>query len=170
MPKSKSIRGRYRGKPRRSGVSKIPLPTTFLSGTPEKLAVLIERERLGLELSSPLDARPTDGRHVEWGFEGNSLRPKVAGEESEKAGVIVTESRYADRHKEEENFGQRLQRVRIAAGMSRKVLSLRSGLDWSFISRLERGKQSPSLDAAVAIADVLRVSLDSLAGRNPAAL
>jgi len=39
------------------GKARLPEPTTALPGTPEKVAVLEERARLGLALWHPLDAR-----------------------------------------------------------------------------------------------------------------
>jgi len=42
------------------GKARLPEPTTALPGTPEKVAVLEERARLGLALWHPLDAKLED--------------------------------------------------------------------------------------------------------------
>ena len=42
------------------GKARLPEPTTALPGTPEKVAVLEERARLGLSLWHPLDAKLED--------------------------------------------------------------------------------------------------------------
>lgn len=161
---------KYKGKSRKPGIKKVPTATAHLSGTPEKLAVLIERERLGQELSAPGDATPTDARHADWGFEGSSLRPRVKkGSDGSTEGIVVAESRF-DNCQKKDTFGSRLRSAREKAKLSRKALALRSGLTESGLSLLERDKRTPRLDVAVILATTLRVSLDALVGINPAAL
>jgi len=56
-----------------NGRSRIPEPTTALPGTPEKVAVLEERARLGLSLWHPLDATLDSGTLKIFGEEIVSL-------------------------------------------------------------------------------------------------
>jgi DNA-binding XRE family transcriptional regulator len=53
-------------------------------------------------------------------------------------------------------FGVVLREARMRAGLSQEELADRSSLDVTYISLLERGLRSPSLDALFAIAGGLR--------------
>jgi transcriptional regulator with XRE-family HTH domain len=55
-----------------------------------------------------------------------------------------------------------VERHRTAKGLSRATLAERSGLHQTYIGLLERGKRSPNLDTAHAIATALDVSLSRL--------
>src|SRR5437588_520468 len=59
-------------------------------------------------------------------------------------------------------FGERLHRYREDRGLSQRQLSALAGVDPVQISRYERGLGLPAADTLVAIAKVLRVSLDTL--------
>lgn len=59
-------------------------------------------------------------------------------------------------------FGERLHRYREDRGLSQRQLSTLAGVDPVQISRYERGLGLPAADTLVAIARVLRVSLDTL--------
>ncbi len=54
-------------------------------------------------------------------------------------------------------FGEVLREFRHAAGLSQEALAERCGLHSTYISLLERGLNSPSLDAISALADGLGV-------------
>lgn len=52
-------------------------------------------------------------------------------------------------------FGQALQDLRRKAGISQEELAYRSGLHRTYVSQLERGLKSPSLDAIAALSEAL---------------
>ena len=66
----------------------------------------------------------------------------------------------------ERTFGSRLAAVRSARGLSQTALSERSGIRQGPISRLEGGKQFPSVPNLLRLADALDVSADALLGRR----
>lgn len=55
-------------------------------------------------------------------------------------------------------FGRVLAALRHVAGCSQESLAFEAGLDRSYISLLERGKRSPTLDTIARLALVLGVS------------
>jgi transcriptional regulator with XRE-family HTH domain len=57
----------------------------------------------------------------------------------------------------EEAFGQILRSIRNERGLSQEQLSFKSGHHRTYISLLERGKKSPSLDTIFRIAQALAV-------------
>jgi transcriptional regulator with XRE-family HTH domain len=59
-------------------------------------------------------------------------------------------------------FGQRIARLRHAAGISQEAFADRCGFARSYMSRIERGKANPSLDAIETLADGLRVPVRQL--------
>jgi transcriptional regulator with XRE-family HTH domain len=62
-------------------------------------------------------------------------------------------------------LAQRLQRLRLAKGLSRRQLAIQAGIPQGIISRLERGEQDyPSVPVAMRLAKVLGVSVDYLIG------
>jgi transcriptional regulator with XRE-family HTH domain len=61
-----------------------------------------------------------------------------------------------------ENFGQRLKVLRQHRKMSQDDVSLSSGVDRSYLSEIENGKSSPTLDIIDRIAKALNVSLSDL--------
>lgn len=66
----------------------------------------------------------------------------------------------------ENEFPERLRKLREREGKSRVVLSQLCGLPESAIRRYERGEIKPNVDSIVAIADYFRVSVDYLLGRT----
>lgn len=53
-------------------------------------------------------------------------------------------------------FGEKLRRLRQTAGMTQRELAARTGLDHTYVSRLERGHNNPpSVDALRRLADAL---------------
>ncbi|HEU4886845.1 MAG TPA: helix-turn-helix transcriptional regulator [Thermoanaerobaculia bacterium] len=66
-------------------------------------------------------------------------------------------------------FGVRLARFRNASGLSITQLAKQAGIDYMQVSRYEKGAHLPTLDNAIRIARVLRITLDQLAtGVEPA--
>ena len=63
-------------------------------------------------------------------------------------------------------FAKRLREAREATGLSRAKLAEISGVAAITIYNYETKKFSPTLYCAVALADILNVSLDWLAGRD----
>lgn len=66
----------------------------------------------------------------------------------------------------ENEFPQRLRKLREQEKKSRVVLSQLCGLPDSAIRRYERGEVKPNIDSMVAIADYFHVSVDYLLGRT----
>lgn len=64
------------------------------------------------------------------------------------------------------SFPQRLQQLRARKGISARTLAELCGKSKNSIAQYESGEHSPSLAAAVIIADFFGVSLDYLAGRS----
>lgn len=62
-------------------------------------------------------------------------------------------------------LGDELKRSREAAGMTQEKLSFAAGVDRSYISLLENGKKSPTVDLLFRICDALEVSASSLLAR-----
>lgn len=54
-------------------------------------------------------------------------------------------------------FGQRVAALRKAAGMSQEAFADKCGFARSYMSRVERGRGNPSLDAVETIAGALKV-------------
>jgi transcriptional regulator with XRE-family HTH domain len=61
-------------------------------------------------------------------------------------------------------MGQRLKRLREAAGMSQPQLATAAHVPVSTLRNWEQDRRVPRLDAALSLARALRVSLDELAG------
>ena len=63
-------------------------------------------------------------------------------------------------------FGERLQRLRQAKGLSRRQLESQAAIPHGIVSRLERSAQRayPSVPVAMRLAKVLGVSVDYLIG------
>jgi transcriptional regulator with XRE-family HTH domain len=66
-----------------------------------------------------------------------------------------------------EAFVERLKEFRKARGLSQVRLAELIGVSPRVYNRWERGIATPRLDTVVQIADILDVSLDELAGRQP---
>ena len=52
-------------------------------------------------------------------------------------------------------FGAVIRRLRVSAGISQEELAARAGLHRTYVSILERGKKSATLDVVAALAEVL---------------
>lgn len=67
---------------------------------------------------------------------------------------------------QQEDFAQRLRKLRERRRISRRVLSELCGLHHDAIRRYELGEAEPPVDALIAIADFFEVSMDYLTGRQ----
>ena len=63
-------------------------------------------------------------------------------------------------------FGKQLQRYREQAGYSQEALAEKIGCSNIFISNIECGKKSPSLDTLINLANTLDISVDILLGKE----
>ena len=61
-------------------------------------------------------------------------------------------------------FGANLRRIRRAADVTQDRLAEMTGIDGSYIARLEAGANTPGLDKVCALASALGCSIDELAG------
>ena len=59
-------------------------------------------------------------------------------------------------------FGQRIAALRKAAGLSQEAFADRCGFARSYMSRIERGRGNPSLDAIETLAGGLKVPVQEL--------
>jgi transcriptional regulator with XRE-family HTH domain len=59
-------------------------------------------------------------------------------------------------------FGQRIAALRKAAGLSQEAFADRCGFARSYMSRIERGRGNPSLDAIETLASGLKVPVQAL--------
>ena len=59
-------------------------------------------------------------------------------------------------------FGNNLKRIRTEKKMSQGDIVRATGIDRSYVSALESGKQNPTLDTIKKIAQALGVSMDQL--------
>jgi transcriptional regulator with XRE-family HTH domain len=62
-------------------------------------------------------------------------------------------------------FGEVLQNARKKAGMTQEQLAFASGLDRTYVSRLERNKKSPTLNTLLQLGDALGVPASTLIAR-----
>jgi transcriptional regulator with XRE-family HTH domain len=66
----------------------------------------------------------------------------------------------------EKQMGERLQKLRLAKGLSQSQLAKAAGIPAGTLKSWEHGRRTMLFDAAVKLADALDVSLDELAGRK----
>jgi transcriptional regulator with XRE-family HTH domain len=62
-------------------------------------------------------------------------------------------------------LGDELRKAREAAGFTQERLAFRAGVDRTFVSIVERGLQSPSVDTLIRICRVLGVRASDVIGR-----
>ncbi|MGV5100261.1 helix-turn-helix domain-containing protein [Pseudomonas aeruginosa] len=60
--------------------------------------------------------------------------------------------------KHNQAFGRALRQLRKRRNMTQEILGFEAGLDRTYISVLERGERSPTLDTLVSLCDVLGLS------------
>jgi transcriptional regulator with XRE-family HTH domain len=63
--------------------------------------------------------------------------------------------------------GRRIAASRHGQGLSQGAVAQRSGIDPSYLSRIETGRVNPTVDTAMRIAKALRISLADLLGPSP---
>lgn len=63
------------------------------------------------------------------------------------------------------SLGNEIRKAREATGLSQEQLALEAGLHRTYISLLERGKRSPTIDVLLRICKVLGTSASELIGR-----
>jgi transcriptional regulator with XRE-family HTH domain len=64
-----------------------------------------------------------------------------------------------------ESLGQRLKRLREAAGLSQQDLAVRAGLSVSVVSQIEQGRKTdPRMTTVLFLAEALGVDVQELAG------
>jgi transcriptional regulator with XRE-family HTH domain len=64
----------------------------------------------------------------------------------------------------EQQFGEALRQLRIQKKLSQEALGFESGYHRTYISLLERGKKSPSLNTIFKLADTLNIKPSELVG------
>ena len=62
-------------------------------------------------------------------------------------------------------LGEELRRGRIAAGLSQEQLAFRSGLSRPYVSQLERGLKSPTLETLFLLCDAMGASAAEVVAR-----
>ena len=60
-------------------------------------------------------------------------------------------------------FGRALRAIRKDRGHTQETLAFESGLDRTYVSLLELGTRSPTLDTVIAVCNALNISLSQLA-------
>ena len=65
-----------------------------------------------------------------------------------------------------DNFSERLKYLRLNKNLTQKQLAIESNLTERGIQRYESGERTPTLSAAILLADALDISLDYLVGRS----
>jgi transcriptional regulator with XRE-family HTH domain len=66
-------------------------------------------------------------------------------------------------HSNNKAFGAVLSRLRRSRGLSQESLALDSGLSRNYVSLMERGMRSPTLDTLIVLSSTLEIRLDGLA-------
>lgn len=61
-----------------------------------------------------------------------------------------------------QRFGDTVKKLRLASGESQEAFADRCGFARSYMSKIERGKANPSLDAIQTLADALKVEVKAL--------
>jgi transcriptional regulator with XRE-family HTH domain len=61
-----------------------------------------------------------------------------------------------------ENIGWNLRTLRVEQGLSQERLALESGIDRSYVGRMERGEENVTVDTLEALAKVLQVPVGRL--------
>ena len=63
---------------------------------------------------------------------------------------------------DQKEFGKRLKEIRMAHGITQEKLAEKLNVSWDYISRMERGTRSCSIDLLIAISRYFEVSTDYL--------
>jgi transcriptional regulator with XRE-family HTH domain len=59
-------------------------------------------------------------------------------------------------------LGKRIREIRKSQGISQEQLAERAGISAQYVSNIERGKENPTLDLLLRLAEALRVSLGQM--------
>lgn len=59
-------------------------------------------------------------------------------------------------------LGRRLHDLRVQAGFTQESLAARAGITWHFVSAIERGVKTPTLETLVALAGAMDISLSEI--------
>lgn len=59
-------------------------------------------------------------------------------------------------------FGQRVRKLRLEAGLSQEAFADKCGLDRTYISGIERGVRNPTLEVIAMIAEGLHINLNNM--------
>ena len=59
-------------------------------------------------------------------------------------------------------LGKRIREIRKSQGISQEQLSERAGISAQYVSNIERGKENPTLDLLLRLAEALRVALGQM--------
>jgi DNA-binding XRE family transcriptional regulator/methylmalonyl-CoA mutase cobalamin-binding subunit len=102
------------------------------------------------------------------GVDGVALDARVGVQEARRVAAAARESPGAVEDYFE-RLGRRVQELRSARGWTQQQLADESGLDRTYISGLEHGKQNPTIGALLRLATALEAPLDRLVVLGPAA-
>jgi methanogenic corrinoid protein MtbC1/DNA-binding XRE family transcriptional regulator len=102
------------------------------------------------------------------GVEAVALDARVGVQEARRLAVAARESP-ASVEDYFERLGRRVQELRSARGWTQQQLADEAGLDRTYISGLEHGKQNPTIGALLRLATALEAPLDCLVVLGPAA-
>jgi DNA-binding XRE family transcriptional regulator len=130
-------------------------PTDAMPGTPEKVEVLAARAAGRVPLHQAGDSYYHEGVLLNWERSYNKVmrRGCVAEENSEVAGSKLTGPA---------PVAVKVERLRLAAGLSVRALARRVGRPHSSILALEEGRRPLSFTLLVPLADFFGVTLDWL--------
>jgi DNA-binding XRE family transcriptional regulator len=153
----------------REGVTREPVPTDALPGSPEKVDVLVDRASRGESLFSERDTDQDERR-------GLAGRPTAGtggvNRQTRPAATVVEKGRpWKGKCRPEAlaRFGGRLHHYRTRQGLSQGQLARKAGMTRHFVSRLERGTRVPTVAVLLALARALYLTPDSLLGVRPPA-
>lgn len=59
-------------------------------------------------------------------------------------------------------IGVRIKSLRLAEGLSQEVLAERMGISSKYLSSIERGKENPTLDTLIKLANALKIELSEI--------
>jgi DNA-binding XRE family transcriptional regulator len=130
-------------------------PTRALPGSPERIAEMELRARLGQPLRVAGDAVDDPARGIEARPDRPAHDREVLGERVERAVCTAVPTLH---------FGDRLRKARVLAGLTLSELARRSGVSRRQVRYLEAGRKRPKLDTILALAAALRCEPGRLLG------
>ena len=102
------------------------------------------------------------GAAARFGVDAVALDARAAVREARQLTAAATPASPESAEDYFERLGRRLQELRSARGWKQQQLSEEAGLDRTYISGLEHGKQNPTIGALLRLARALEVPLDRL--------